>query len=89
MEEDAVIFYLGAGCDTLSQKIELYVFTPVDAMCFLRNFAPRRIRQAFLCSDLRKNSHSYILNFLTSRYIIAQNQLILIMKSCCIISFRN
>lgn len=23
MKEDAVIFYLGTGCDTLSQKIEL------------------------------------------------------------------
>ena len=52
MKEDAVIFYLGTGCDTLSQKIELSLcifflialsYTPVAAMCFLRNFAPRRI----------------------------------------------
>ena len=49
MKENAVIFYFRTGVDAFSQKIErsLYFFlialfyTPVAAMCFLPNFAPR------------------------------------------------
>ena len=49
MKENVVIFYFRTGVDAFSQKIErsLYFFlialsyTPVAAMCFLPNFAPR------------------------------------------------
>ena len=45
-----------------------YMYTPVAAMCFLPNFAPRRVWQAFMRSHLCTYSHSYIryfLNFLS------------------------
>ena len=50
MKENAVIFYFRTGVDAFSQKIERSFFlfsdsfvfyTPVAAMCFLPNFAPR------------------------------------------------
>ena len=49
MEENAVIFYFRTGVNGFSKKIDrsLYFFlialscTPVAAMCFLPNFAPR------------------------------------------------
>ena len=79
MKENAVLFYFRAGGDAFSQNIERslsiffliavsYMYIPVAAMCFLPNFAPRRIWQAFMCSHLCTYSHSYIryfLNFLS------------------------
>ena len=50
MKENAVIFYFRTGDDAFSQKIEsrlciffliAFSYTPVAAMCFLPNFAPR------------------------------------------------
>ena len=65
MQVSAQIFYFHTDGDAFSQKIErsLSIFpialcyTPVAAMCFLPNFAPWRIWQAFMCSHLCTYSH--------------------------------
>ena len=64
----AQIFYFRTGRDAFSQQNWtqfMYFFliavscTPVAVMCFLPNFAPRWIWQAFMCSHLCTYSHRY------------------------------